>query len=346
MGSDDYKMLNFCTLFNTGYLAKGIALYNSLSKTCPQFHLYILAFDETTYKVLTEKSFSNATIISLNNFENEDLLKVKKERSVAEYCWTCTPFTIKYCIEKFSLDHCTYLDADTFFYNDPTVLIKEMGKNSVLITPHNYHSKYDQSAAAGIYCVQFTCFKNDTKGSKVLNWWAQACLNWCYARYEDGKMGDQKYLDSWPYMFEGVHICRDAGAGLAPWNVLNYDIQKKDNRITINKDPLIFYHFHDLKYFSDNSWYLGGYEIPADILNDLYKPYLRALTAINAELKTQYNGIDSLNVIDIKNINGLNLKFKAGIYVLDLKRSLRQFISDLFFVDRRKYYRDNYIHID
>ena len=207
-------MLNFCTLFNTlDYLAKGIALYNSLEKTCPQFHLYIFAFDETTYKILTDSNLSNATIISLDDFENEKLLKVKKERSVAEYCWTCTPFTIKYCIEKFNLDHCTYLDADTFFYNDPAALIKEMAQDSVLITPHNYNSRYDQSAAAGIYCVQFTCFKNNAEGLKVLNWWARACLEWCYARYaKDGKMGDQvSSLDSWPYMFEGgAHLpgCR------------------------------------------------------------------------------------------------------------------------------------------
>src|SRR6185437_3291177 len=339
-------MLNFCTLFNTAYLAKGIALYSSLEKACPQFHLYIFAFDQTAFKILTEKNFSNATIIPLNDFENEDLLKIKKERSVAEYCWTCTPFTIKYCLEKFDLDHCTYLDADTYFYDDPAVLINEMGQNSVLITPHNYHDRYDQSASAGIYCVQFTCFKNNAEGLKVLAWWAQACIKWCYARYEDGKMGDQKYLDSWPYMFDGVYICRNAGAGLAPWNLLNYKFGHKDGRITVNNGPLIFYHFHDLKYLSDNSWYLGGYEIPEEILADIYKPYLRALIAIDAELKTRYQGIDSLSVTDIKNINGLSFKFKIGIYILDLKKSFRQFISDLFFVGRRKYYKDNYIHID
>src|SRR5476651_893359 len=259
--------LNFTTLFNINYLAKGMALHASLLKTCPQFYLYIFAFDDTSYKILTEQHLANTTIISLPELEDDALLAVKNSRSTAEYCWTCTPHTIKYCIENFNLDHCTYLDADTYFFSDPTPLITEMGGNSVLITPHNYHAKYDQSAVSGIYCVQFTTFKNNEQGLKALNWWAQACLKWCYARYEDGKMGDQKYLDSWPYMFEGVHICRNAGAGLAPWNVLNYKLKKKDNRVIVNSSPLIFYHFHDLKYLSDNSWYLGGYEMPADIID-------------------------------------------------------------------------------
>jgi len=337
--------LNFTTLFNTGYLAKGMALYNSLVKNCPQFHLYIFAFDDISYKILVEKNLVNATIIALHEFETDALLQVKKERSVAEYCWTCTPFTVKYCIENFNLHHCTYLDADTFFYSDPTLLITQMGNDAVLITPHNYHSYYETSTTSGIYCVQFTTFKNNSQGMQVLNWWAQACLKWCYARYEDGKMGDQKYLDSWPYMFDDVHICRNTGAGLAPWNTLNYNFKKENNSFTVDETLLVFYHFHDLKYLSDNSWYLGGYEIPEIIVEEIYKPYMRMLLEIDKNLKLQYNGVDTLNAVAIEKEDALNLKYKLGMYVLDLKRSFPQFISALFFSGRRKHYKHNYIKL-
>jgi len=338
-------MLNFCTLFNTNYLAKGLALHQSLVDTCPAFHLYIFAFDDNCYQILTNKDLPNATIIPLSDFENADLQHVKKNRSIAEYCWTCTPFTIKHCIDQYQLDSCTYIDADIYFYNDPSVLFKEMGNASVLITPHNYHPLYDQSAVAGIYCVQFITFKNTNDGMKVLNWWAQACLTWCYQRYEDGKMGDQKYLDSWPYIFNGVHICRNIGAGLAPWNLLNYHLSDSGKQLMVNDTPLIFYHFHDLQYLSNNTWYIGGYEVPEVSLTALYQPYIKTLLNIDNEIKKQHPVIDSLNTKVVNGINVLSTKYKLGIYILDLKASFKQFISALFFSGRRKHYKTNYIRI-
>jgi len=339
-------MLNFCTLFNTYYLAKGLALYYSLEKNCKSFHLYVFAFDEITYRVLTEKKLQHCTIIKQADFESETLLNVKKERSLAEYCWTCTPFTIKYSLEVYQLDNCTYLDADTFFYQDPIFLIERMGDNSVLITPHNYHPSYDQTAMSGIYCVQFTTFKNDSKGLKVLDWWASACLKWCKSYYEDGKMGDQKYLDSWSYMFEGVYVLKEKGAGLAPWNTLNYKFSSRKDTFLVDGESLIFYHYHDLKHLSNGEWYLGGYSISPQVINDLYLPYIKLLKSIQADVISRYSATDALGTKNINDVTDRKLKFKIGIYILDLKKSWKQFCSSLFFGARRKYYKDNYIKIN
>src|ERR1700761_4960247 len=95
--------LNFTTLFNINYLAKGIALYNSLLSNCSDFNLYIFAADEISYKILVEKNLSKVSIISLHEIENEALLGVKKNRSISEYCWTCKPFIVRYCFETFGL---------------------------------------------------------------------------------------------------------------------------------------------------------------------------------------------------------------------------------------------------
>jgi hypothetical protein len=286
-------MLQFCTLFNSNYLSRGLAMYNSLEKQCADFHLYIFAFDDHCYDTLVALSLRNATIVSLDEFENEDLLAVKTERTAAEYCWTCSSSTIKYCIESFDLDHCTYIDADLLFFSDPAVLYQEMGEKSVLITEHRYTPCYDQSATSGIYCVQYMTFKNTAEGMNVLNWWVDACLEWCFDRMEDNKFGDQKYLDDWTSRFDCVHVAQHLGAGVAPWNVQQY-LFKSKNRTTKGVEistgqefDLIFYHYHGFKYTLNNSYKLSPecYHLARNTVKYSYRPYVKALATASKMVK-------------------------------------------------------------
>src|SRR5258705_8778921 len=153
-------MINLCTLFDSNYLSRGLALYNSLQQVSGAFHLYVVAFDKKCYDYLKETCLPNLTVISLSDFEDKALLEVKPSRSAAEYCWTCTPTVILYCLGKYDLPSCTYVDADMIFYQDPQIFLNEMGSASVLISEHRYTKDYDVSDTHGIYCVQFMCFKN------------------------------------------------------------------------------------------------------------------------------------------------------------------------------------------
>jgi len=323
--------LNFTTLLNINYLSKGITLYYSLLNSCSNFHLYIFAVDEISYTILAKKNLSNVTIISLYEIESKELLASKRNRSVSEYCWTCKPFILKYCFQTFNLTNCTYIDADLYFYKTPLGLITSMGDNSVLITPHNYYSAYDQSAISGIYCAGFVTFKNTVDGNRVLNWWADACIKWCYANYEKGKWADQKYLDSWPYMFKGVYICENIYAGVAPWNAVSYQSE-------YDVENIIFYHFHDLQYISDGTWFTGGYDLPQLIINKMYRPYIKLLKLINESVP-----IDSLGTKDKHKFNVLSFKYKVGIYILDFKAAFKSFFETLLFTKRRRFYKNNFI---
>ncbi|KAA8484623.1 hypothetical protein BDE36_4848 [Arcticibacter tournemirensis] len=286
-------MLNYCTLFNSAYLSRGLAMYNSLERYSNNFHLYIFAFDDDCYNCLKELRLIHATIISLNEFEDEELLSVKPGRTAGEYCWTCTSSTIWYCINTFSLDHCTYLDADLFFFSDPKVLTDEMGESSVLITEHRYSPEHDQSALSGIYCVQFITFKNTEEGMKVLDWWRKACLEWCYKRFEDGKFGDQKYLDDWTTRFEGVHVLQHQGGGVAPWNNLQYEFAGKGTGVTVStavsggESDLIFYHCHDFRYCLNNTLRLTAeqYALKKEVISLVYKPYAKGLAEAEKQIR-------------------------------------------------------------
>ena len=285
-------MQNFCTLFNSSYLSRGLAMYNSLLGQTSDFHLYIYAFDDACYQTLIRMFLSNATIIPLHAFETEELLAIKDSRTAGEYCWTCTPSILWHCIPAYNLDHCTYLDADLLFFSDPVVLTREMGNKSVLITEHRYHEDYDQSALCGIYCVQFVTVKNTAAGLSVLDWWRKACLLWCYNRFEDGKFGDQKYLDDWTTRFEEVHVLRHLGGGLAPWNAKEYRVGKTEGKVWIEntlseKAALVFYHFHDFRYCADEVFRLTTeqYFLSRETVDFVYATYAEALYTAETQVR-------------------------------------------------------------
>jgi hypothetical protein len=243
-------MNNFCTLFDSFYLLKGLALYNSLARQKINFHLYIIAFDDQSFAILQKLNLANVTVIPLREIEDERLLAVKPDRTKGEYCWTATTSAILYCLKNFDLEKVTYVDADIYFFNSPQPVLDQLGDKSVLLIEHHYAPQYDQSVLSGKYCVQFMTFKNNEEGLKVLNWWKDRVIEWCFNRREDGKCGDQKYLDDWPERFSGaVGESKYWGGGVAPWNTLRFEFFQQDGVIKIKEGAeifnLVFYHFHN-----------------------------------------------------------------------------------------------------
>lgn len=304
----------YCTLFDSGYLTRGLAMYNSIADTGEDFKLFVFAFDDECYEILSKLNLPGLQPISLKEFENERLLRIKKTRNRGEYCWTCSCFSILHILSNYSVPEVTYLDSDLFFFNKPQILLDEFhdsGKD-VLITKHRYTPEYDQSATSGIYCVQFMTFKNNENGLKVLNWWCDRCDEWCYNRMEDGKFGDQKYLDDWMTRFDCCHELQHLGGGVAPWNVQQYTVSEGP---FIDNIPIIFYHFHALKWFNENYFDLSEYKLNQNAIYYIYKPYCNSLKKALNYIKYKYDLNFSLGFVFFKkNIINFLRKLKIKIH--------------------------------
>lgn len=278
----------YCTLFDSGYLTRGLALYNSIVATGEEFKLFVFAFDDECYEILLKLNLPGLQPISLKEFENERLLRIKKTRNRGEYCWTCSCFSILHILSNYSVPEVTYLDSDLFFFNKPQILLDEFhdsGKD-VLITKHRYTPEYDQSATSGIYCVQFMTFKNNENGLNVLNWWCDRCDEWCYDRMEDGKFGDQKYLDDWMTRFDCCYELQHLGGGVAPWNVQQYEVSEGPQ---VNGIPIVFFHFHGLKWLKLNKFDISQYRICEDVVTCIYRPYIRQIKDSLNYVKDNYS---------------------------------------------------------
>lgn len=241
----------YCTYFDRNYLIKGLALIASLIRHEPApFTIYVVCLDELTRVIVDRLEIASIITVPLHEIEHgdEQLARARRDRSLVEYYWTMTPTIILRLLDRVCKgDVLTYLDADLFFYSSPDPIFSEFAGQSILIHKHRFTPSLQWMDIHGIYNVGLLCFRNDHLGRIALKWWRERCNEWCYARIEDGKFGDQLYLNDWPERFDGVHVLEHIGAGVGPWNHEQYhynlDVSGRPN---VDKLPLIFYHFHAL----------------------------------------------------------------------------------------------------
>jgi hypothetical protein len=282
----------FCTYFDHRYMSRGLALYRSLRQHCDSFRIWMLCMDAEAYSALAELDLPGVCPLTLEEFEEGDqiLLHAKQNRSLLEYYFTCTP-----CLPLFVLNRCpdvdriTYLDADLFFYADPSAVFTEMGDCSIAIIGHRFSNRLQHLEVLGTYNVGWISFRRDSYSRECLIWWRERCNEWCYDRSEDGRFADQKYLDDWPTRFQGTLVLLHKGANLAPWNLAKYQIGWHADQLWVDDQPLIFFHFHALRRI--NQWLydsnMAHYETTLSPLvrNRIYAPYLQTLLQVELDLK-------------------------------------------------------------
>jgi len=281
----------YCTYFDRNYLVKALALFRSLEQHEKQnYVVFAVCLDEITRVILESLHLPHIELIPLHLIEKSDnaLLSAKQNRTLIEYYWTLTPAVVTHILERNpEIGMITYLDADVFFYSSPSPLFEEMSDNSILVHEHRFcPSLSSLEHGNGRFNVGLIVFRNDAVGRATIAWWRERCIEWCYLRIEDGKMGDQMYLNEWPERFGSVHVLEHIGGGVAPWNHEQYAIcTDGSGSVTIDGFPLIFYHFHALV-FAEPDIIIPAqhihYPLNTDVLRYCYLPYLYALDdAIN-----------------------------------------------------------------
>jgi hypothetical protein len=174
-----------------------------------------------------------------------------------------------------------YLDADLYFYSPLQPLFDEIGDASIAIIEHRFPPAQKHLEVNGRFCVEWVGFRRDEQGLACLARWREQCIEWCFHRLEQDRMGDQKYLDQWPGRYIGLHILQHPGAGVAPWNYSQYRFdQNEQGAITLDGAQLIFYHFHQLQLLSNGSFdrLSGSYRIMGPEPEMVYEAYEASLT--------------------------------------------------------------------
>jgi hypothetical protein len=275
-------MEHYVTLFDSLFLPQGLALHRSMERHVKNYKLWILCVDDQVHLILSKLKLPNVELLQLSLLETAALLAVKPTRTKGEYCWTLTPFSLRFVFETDkSIERVTYLDADLWFRKSPAPIFEDLDHSGkqVLITDHAYDPEHDQSENSGQFCVQFLTFTR-LGGDEVRQWWEDRCIEWCYARVENGKFGDQKYLDDWPTRFKSsVHVLTNKELVLAPWNAYRYPYSNA-----------LVWHFQGLRLVQGKrglAVQLSDYPVPETTLTHVYMPYIKDLKEAISKLLSE-----------------------------------------------------------
>lgn len=269
-------------MFDRRYLARGLALLDSLREQCPDFRLFVVCLDAETEAALEALAAPELRVVPLARMEQDDpaLAATRSDRTLAEYYFTCCGCLPAYLLTRFAdIDLLTYVDADTYLFSDPEPVFQELEGQAVGITEHRYAKLASRRLRNGRFNVGWVSIRRDPDGQACAAWWRERCIEWCYDRIEGNRFGDQKYLDEWPVRFARVRVIAHPGVNVAPWNVGRYRVALVDDKVSVDDVPLVLYHFASLRrvrgWLYDSS--LGDHlTAPTRVLRQqVYAPYIR-----------------------------------------------------------------------
>ncbi len=278
---------DYATLFDRNYCAKGLALYESLTKHSSEpFTLHVLAMCSQAEKILNELALPNMHVMSLSAFELALNLKpIREGRSWAEYCWTVASSLMEYLMPWLGSEGITYLDSDLMFYSDPKAIFDEISQRSLGITSHHFSPKEQlRLGKNGEFNVGVVVARNTETGRNCIARWASQCRARCSVSQG---CGDQQYLDEWPALYgEACCVIQNLGVNLGPWSLDHIDVTpsgvcEHSETLLTRLDTLVAFHFHELV----DHKYLSGYPLSDEVLRLIYCPYLSALEVAKESIR-------------------------------------------------------------
>lgn len=272
--------MNFCSYFDRAHLTRGVLMARSLLQHCPGVELTLLCFDDTVTRVLRDLFGDRIKLMPLEELEQADsaLLEAKKDRSFREYLSTVRPSLMLELLKgqpRGSALH--YVDADMFFFSDPTPLEAEFEQADVLITPHDFATHCLYLSDRGDFNAGWISAKNSPGGREALGWWRLRCLEWCKIAIDGERFANQGYLNGMLANFPQVRAMHHRGVNVGPWNAGTRELGYDGTRFTAGPGPLVAYHFSTISrlapgcYFTD----LAPYGLaPRGLLHSIYRQYL------------------------------------------------------------------------
>lgn len=251
--------INVATVCDKNYLVRALTLYYSVRRKMPDAKFWFLSMDEESKYIIEKLNLNNFIVKTVYEINDAELLNIKDTRTSGEFAMSSKASWLLYIFNSSKVnngDSVFFIDADILIFSSLQNLIDKMKKEnySIGITPHKFPpKKISISKKVGIYNSGFEAFIVNNNSRACLEDWRKLCIEWCYLKEDNNRLGDQKYLEDWPKKFSGVYEIPDKGINTGSWNISNWKISERNGAFFIDEDPLLCYHFHRIKFYIRNS---------------------------------------------------------------------------------------------
>lgn len=231
------------TICSTNYMAKAIALRESYLSFHPESDFYILIVDRKHDRF--QGLASDIQILWVEDLGIKYFIHYAMKFDIVELSTNVKPYTMTILLGHY--DQVLYLDPDICVYSELSPVFDALACNSIVVTPHALTPKETSDCEFlrfGSFNLGFLGVSKCEEGFEFLDWWSRRCLEYGYTEPQLGLSVDQKWIDLAPSFFAGLKILRDPGLNVAPWNLHERTILRREEAWLVNeKYPLRFFHF-------------------------------------------------------------------------------------------------------
>lgn len=241
------------TSITANYLPKAAVLAHSLKQSNPGLTFHLLLSDDLPADCPAQTLSAFDHIVTPDKLAIENLKAWTFGHSVVELCTAVKGPMLEYLFDKVKAERVLYFDPDIAVLGSLDDLNATLSQHSVALTPHQLEPEETVQAiidneicslAHGVYNLGFLAVRNTEQGLKFAHWWADRLLLFCHDDRPRGLFTDQRWVDLAPAFFDDIAILRNPGFNVATWNLTHRKASGKAPwNITINGQPLTFYHF-------------------------------------------------------------------------------------------------------
>ena len=160
---------NFVACFDINYTIQALALLESENKIVN--YIFFFCMDNESFEIISKLENTKIIPMKFEDYENNHLRQLKKERKKNEYFWTITPRLSLIIFDTFEeVEQLTYIDTDIFFIKSPNNIFENFNKSKKDILLQSTTTLNTMSNESGKFCVQFLIINR--KGYDIIKDWS------------------------------------------------------------------------------------------------------------------------------------------------------------------------------